>query len=341
MRKLIVMVTMMALIPVFGYSMGSKPEKPIRPYCETDYPIVLVPGVVGFDSLFSMIDYFYGIADALEKDGAIVYAAALTGWAGTDQRGQQLIDFMERLKEENPEYTKFNVIAHSHGGTTSRYAMKHRPELFATLTTIAGPHQGTPFADYVLEDMDDMAAKIMLGGTELFTGDLVALISGHSDYVGTQDIDATIDHFSKDGIEEFNNQYPCAGVPKGSTKGSYGEDAETINGSFYGDGQGNPDGDIRFYSWTGNTGQSALTSLDLLDAVMMFTNFFLRDYGYTGDADALVPVSSARFGEVLGETYHWNHVDEINHTLGIIDPFAASPVSVMRQHANRLQQAGY
>ncbi len=341
MRKLLFVLCGILVIMITSTSawcMGSKPE---RPYCETDYPIILVPGVVGFDSLIGMVDYFYGVADSLEKDGAVVYAAALTGWAGTEERGDQLIAFIDTVKASHPEYTKFNVIAHSHGSTTSRYAMKNRPELFASLTTIAGPHQGTPVADYANEEISDDLKTVGYAGIELLTGDFIALISGHKELIGTQDIAACIEHFTKDGMESFNNEYPCAGVPAGATKGSYGDDADTINGSFYGDGLGNPDGGIRYYSWTGNAGTGSVTSLDLLDAVMGITNLFIREYGYTGDADAFIPVASSHFGEVINDTYHWNHVDEINHTLGVIDPFAANPVSVFRQHANRLQKAGF
>ena len=334
-----ILIIMMSTTAAF--SMGAKPEEPARPYCETDYPIILVPGVLGFESLIGVVDYFYGVENSLENDGAVIYTANLTGWSGTDQRGDQLIAFVDALKASHPEYTKFNFIAHSHGSTTSRYAMKHRPEVFASLTTIAGPHQGTPFADYVNEDLPDGVETVGYAGLEMLAGDFVALLSGHKDLVGTQDAASCVAHFTKDGMEQFNTDNPCAGVPKGASPGLYGDDAETVDGSFYGDGLGNPDGDIRYYSWTGNTGTGSVTSVDILDSVMFISNSFIRGYDYEGDADGLVPVASSHFGEVLNDTYNWNHVDEVNHTLGIINPFAADPVAVFRQHANRLQNAGY
>ncbi len=341
MKRLILVFSISFLIIVSGasvYAMGRKPFKPAKPYCQTTYPIILVPGVVGFDSLFGFVDYYYGVANALTRDGAIVYTAALTAWAGTDQRGQQLIKFIDDLKINNPGYTKFNVIAHSHGATTSRYAMHYRPEAFASLTSIAGPHQGTPFADYAIEKIQDPLKTAAFTGIELLVGELVALLSGHPEFIGTQDLNACVEHFTMDGIEKFNADFPCAGVPKGSSRGSYGDDAYSVNGAFSGNGKGEPNGGIRYYSWTGNIKKRSITSLDILDSAMVFTNLFVRGYDYKGDADAFIPVSSSHFGKVLCDTYYWNHIDEINHTLGIINPFAANPVSVFRQHANRLQK---
>ena len=44
---------------------------------KTRYPIVLVHGLLGFDSLFG-VDYFYGIPSALTKDGARVFVAQVS-----------------------------------------------------------------------------------------------------------------------------------------------------------------------------------------------------------------------------------------------------------------------
>lgn len=338
-------VVFTALVSSSVYSMGSSPEVPERQYCETKYPIILVPGVIGFDKLIGFVDYWYGIPAELKEDGAVVYSVALSGWNSTEERGEQLLEFIRDLKEEHPEYTKFNVIGHSHGATTSRYAMNKMPESFASLTTIAGPHQGTPVADYMNDDLPDMFKPIAFGGLDILLGDFVAILSGNTELVGNQNAEACIEHFSMDGIERFNREYPCAGVPNGGSRGTYGDDADSINGAFYGDGLGNEkkscDTDaIRYYSWTGNIGKTEVTSPDLLDTAMVLINGMMRGYGYTGDADGFVPVSSSHFGEVLSDTYYWNHFDEINQTLGLISPFAANPVSVFRQHANRLQNAG-
>lgn len=343
-KMLIVLLTLVITLTLSSsvFSMGASPPKP---YCETKYPVILVPGVIGFDKLIGVVDYWYGIPAELEEDGAVVYSAALSGWNSTEKRGEQLLAFIRAIKVEHPEYTKFNVIGHSHGATTARYAMNKMPESFASLTTIAGPHQGTPTADYMNDDLPNFLKPVAFGALDILLGDLIAVMSGHTEYVGENDAAACIEHFSLDGMERFNRDYPCAGVPKGSTRGTYGDDADSINGAFYGDGRGsitNSDDpeSIRYYSWTGNIGERGVTSVDLLDTAIVLTNGMMRGYDYNGDADGFIPVSSSHFGEVLSDSYNWNHFDEINQALGIIAPFAANPVSVFRQHANRLQNAG-
>jgi len=50
-------------------------------YTKTKYPVVLAPGVLGFDKLVGFVDYWYGIPSAMQDGGAKVYttsASALT-----------------------------------------------------------------------------------------------------------------------------------------------------------------------------------------------------------------------------------------------------------------------
>ncbi|MEL1599230.1 triacylglycerol lipase, partial [Acinetobacter baumannii] len=49
---------------------------------------------------------------------------------------------------------------------------------------------------------------------------------------------------------------------------------------------------------------------------------------------------SAKFGKTIRDDYNWNHLDEVNQVMGIRSIFAADPVSVYRQHANRLKIQG-
>ncbi|MCO4300174.1 triacylglycerol lipase, partial [Acinetobacter baumannii] len=59
-----------------------------------------------------------------------------------------------------------------------------------------------------------------------------------------------------------------------------------------------------------------------------------------GDNDGLVSRCSAKFGKTIRDDYNWNHLDEVNQVMGIRSIFAADPVSVYRQHANRLKLQG-
>ena len=47
----------------------------------------------------------------------------------------------------------------------------------------------------------------------------------------------------------------------------------------------------------------------------------------------------ARLGQSLGD-YRQNHLDEVNQLLGLRDWFSTDPVTLYRQHANRLKLQG-
>src|SRR4030095_3835552 len=52
------------------------------------YPIVLAHGLDGFDNI-GPINYFYGVADALRKDGHQVFTAQVDAYNSSDVRGAQ------------------------------------------------------------------------------------------------------------------------------------------------------------------------------------------------------------------------------------------------------------
>ncbi len=342
-------------------------------YAKTQYPIVLVPGVTGFDSLLGIVDYWYGMVDDLEDHGAKVYQVALTGWNGVYEgevlpdhnaenlRGPQLerliLAFMNGQNRWGQVFSKVNIIAHSHGSTTSRYFMNRHPDKVASLTTIAGPHKGTPSADFAWDCMDQNTQNFLAGGINFFMGDLIAFLSGHWEYIGTQDTWLTVNHFRKDGITAFNQNFPCPGLPYSLQNGQKVYN-EGLSGGYGGlcTNNGAPDGwmefndpvtaehrsgHIYFFSWTGNIGHGNITNIfDVVDLFLVATNKMNEGYSYYGDADAFIPVASANFGNNLCSDYYWNHVDEINHTLGLRWPWSANPVTVVRNHANRLKNMG-
>ena len=65
-------------------------------YTKTKYPIVLVHGVLGFDSLLGM-DYFYGIPAELQRSGAQVYVAQVSPADSYERRGEQLLQQVQRI----------------------------------------------------------------------------------------------------------------------------------------------------------------------------------------------------------------------------------------------------
>ena len=60
-------------------------------YTKTRYPIVLVHGLLGFDSLFGVYDYWYGVPSDLRAGGAKVFIGSVSASNYTEVRGEQLI----------------------------------------------------------------------------------------------------------------------------------------------------------------------------------------------------------------------------------------------------------
>lgn len=282
-------------------------------YTQTHYPIVLVHGLFGFDKLAG-IDYFYGIPHALTKDGAKVYVAQVSATHSTEARGEQLLAQVETLVAATG-VPKVNLIGHSHGGPTARYVASVRPDLVASVTSVGGVHKGSKVADLVRANveqgsgLESLAVKLADGLTSL-----IGLLSGGSDF--EQDALASLDALTTEGSLTFNQYYP-EGVPT----------------SACGDGEWLASNGVYYYSWTGSSNFSNV--LDPTDGAMMVLGL-----AFDEPNDGLVGTCSTHLGKVIRDDYKMNHLDEINGLLGIHHLFETDPVTLYRQHANRLKQQG-
>ena len=278
---------------------------------QTRYPIVLVHGLFGFDSALG-VDYFYGIPEALRRDGAKVYVAQVSAANSTEVRGEQLLAQVKNILALTGA-PKVNLIGHSHGGPTTRYVAGVAPQLVASVTSVGGVNRGSRVADIVRgvapagsvsESVANAAAKALVT--------LINLASGGTSL--PQMPTAALDSLTTAGSAKFNQRFP-AGVP---TSGC-GDGAESVNG-------------VRYYSWTGT---KTLTNVfDVSDAPLAVLGLVFGEAN-----DGLVSACSARLGKHLGD-YSQNHLDEVNQVLGLRDWFATDPVTVYRQHANRLKNQG-
>jgi triacylglycerol lipase len=181
-------------------------------YTKTKYPIVLCHGMAGFDSLFGVVDYFYGIDSALTSGGAEVYVTHVPAFDSSEARGEELLAEVEDLDV--------------------RYVAAVRPDLVASVTTIGTPHQGADLATYLRAHMT--AGGFTEGALSLFAnslGTILGLLSGHT---SPQDSVAALESLSADGAAKFNAKYP-AGLPADAC----GEGAAEVNG-------------VRYYSWSGS-----------------------------------------------------------------------------------------
>ncbi len=281
-------------------------------YTKTKYPIVLAHGAAGFDDLFGVLDYWYGIPSALDDGGATVFVTEVSQLNSTEVRGEQLIGQIETIVAITGK-PRVNLIGHSHGGLDVRYVAAVRPDLVASVTSVGSPHKGADLADVIDAAIVDgsVAEDILAFFGDLF-GAALGLLAGTSN---PQDSLAALGSLTSAGTAAFNAQYP-QGVPTSAC----GEGAPVANG-------------IRYYSWSGT---GVLTNaLDLSDPALGLTSLF---YGEANDG--LVGRCSSHLGDVIRDDYFHNHLDEVNQLLGLVTIFDSNPKSIFRAHANRLKRAG-
>lgn len=282
-------------------------------YTQTRHPIVLAHGLLGFDSILGVYDYWYGMPYDLRSGGARVYVASYSASNYSEVRGEQLIRDLDSLRAIYG-HAKFNLVGHSHGGPTIRYVAAVRPDLVASVTSIGSPHTGSKVADGLSTAFPEgSAGRAMVAGFVNALSTFIAVMSGNDD---PQDALGALKSLSSSGAAKFNARFP-QGMP------SYhcGQGASSVNG-------------IRYYSWGGT---SVLTHvLDASDPMLGASSLF---FGWEAN-DGLVGRCSSHLGVVLRDDYGWNHLDEVNQILGLTSWFASNPKSVLRTHANRLKNAG-
>ncbi|RKH73201.1 lipase family alpha/beta hydrolase [Corallococcus aberystwythensis] len=281
-------------------------------YTQTKYPIVLAHGMAGFDSLFGVLDYFYGIESTLKSGGAKVYITHVPQFNTTEARGEALLAQVQDVLARSGA-KKVNLIGHSHGGLDVRYVAAVRPDLVASVTTVGSPHKGADLADYLRTNIKGGSfTESVLGYFASNLGTVLGLLSGHTQ---PQDAIAALGALTKTGTSAFTAKFP-AGIPttscgSGAATGTQGQ---------------------RYYSWSGTDPFTNI--LDASDYAMKLSSFF-----YSASNDGLVGRCSSHFGTVIRDNYDMNHLDEVNQVLGLT-AFFTDPKAVFRTQANRLKTAG-
>ncbi len=302
-RALLVLVTLGLALPAFAQT----------DYTKTKHPIVLVHGLLGFDSLLGIYDYFYGLPGELRSGGAKVYVANVSSSHFTEVRGEQLIRYLDQLRATYG-HTKFNLIGHSHGGPTTRYVASVRPDLVASMTSVGAPHTGSKVADGLrtVAPPGSLLERTLAG----FVSALSLFIELLSNDADPQNALGALASLSSAGATSFNNRHP-----QGRPTTSCGQGAAVVNG-------------VRYYSMGGT---SVLTNIfDISDPMLGAGSLF---FGFEQN-DGLVGKCSSHWGVVLRDDYGWNHLDQVNQILGFRGLFSSSPASVYRAQANRLKIAG-
>lgn len=289
----------------------------------TRYPLVLVPGMLGFVRV-GWFPYWYGIVPALRAGGAQVFAVQVAPLNSNEVRGEQLLVQIERIRRETGA-DKVNLIGHSQGALTARYAAATRPEWVASVTSVAGPHQGSELADHIHRHYppDGFKGRVMSLVLRALASLMSLLETGYRGPRFSADLHASHLSLTREGTASFNRQYP-QGLPLSWG----GQGAEEVNG-------------VRYYSWSG-TLQPGKTDRgrNLLDGThrlcCLFARTFVRE---KGQCDGLVGRYSSHLGTVIGDDYALDHFDIVNQSWGLLGK-GAEPIRLFVDHARRLKAAG-
>lgn len=287
------------------------------------YPLVLVPGFLGFVSLLGF-EYWYGIVTALRNQGVDVYPARLSPVHATEMRGEQLLlQIAEARRRSGAE--KVHLLGHSHGALVCRYAAAHRPEWVASVTSLAGPNQGSELADHIERSAGphSLRGKLLQAAVYGLAWLIRLLDSGARG--ASLPINASAAHRSltTEGVGIFNHQYP-QGLPR-----AWGEEGpEEVNG-------------VRYYSWSG-TLQPGITDQggNRRDPSNWFCRRFARTFvREAGQCDGMVGRVSSHLGKVIRDDYPLDHLDIVNQHFGRAGE-GVNPISLYVEHLRRLHEAG-
>ncbi|MBK7000677.1 MAG: triacylglycerol lipase [Rhodoferax sp.] len=299
-------------ISAFLFALASLPAS-AGTYAQTRYPIVLVHGLFGFDNI-GPVEYFYGIPSALRNDGASVFVVQVSATNSTEVRGEQLLTQVKKILAATGA-AKVNLIGHSHGGPTSRYVASVRPDLVASVTSVGGVNKGSAVADLLLKVAPPGSISnsiIAMAGNGLAT--LINILTGGSGL--NQASLAAAQSLSTAGSLKFNQAHP-QGIPTSAC----GEGAYSVKG-------------VAYYSWSG--ARNYTNVLDVADPALSLTGLVFGG----AKNDGLVSSCSSRLGRVIRDDYAINHLDEVNQMIGLVNLFETNPVTLYRQQANRLKNAG-
>lgn len=282
----------------------NKKTKRIR----TQFPIVLAHGLLGFETMLGVVDYWNGIPDALREAGVKVYVTHVSKLNSTEERGQQLANqVLEILKDSGAK--KVNIIGHSHGGLDARFVAGEHPDWVASVTSVGTPHLGAPLADDLLDDTKTLSATATAALSAF--GKIMAAVCGDGH---EQDVRASLGSLGTKSLQDFNQRYP-QGLPKRHC----GQGEPVVNG-------------IRYYSWGGIKVRTSW--LDFTD--YLFSVTALAD---DRETDGLVERCSSHLGKVIRDDYRHNHLDLVNGLWGLVGD-DTNPVELFIQHARRLAADG-
>lgn len=200
------------LLPGTGGNGGDVPRggtttwptgEPTPPPVHRAYPIVLAHGFSGFHNI-GPLNYFYGVQDALSKDGHEVYVTQVDPYNSSEVRGAELADQVEAILAETGA-PRVNLVCHSQGALDCRYVANQLGNKIAAVVTVAGVNRGDYVADVAAGLVQGPAGDAVSALLEFF-GKVVLDPNGNPN----SDAKAAIAQLTTAGCDAFNAKYPDA-----------------------------------------------------------------------------------------------------------------------------------
>lgn len=269
-------------------------------YTKTKHPIVLVHGMVSPGGELGM----YRIPNRLRDGGAQVYMLNLS--VNTNEvRGEQAARQIEDILAASGA-SKVNLIGHSQGGPTARYVASVYPSYVASVTTMSGVNFGSALADAIV-------------GSGFVPGALYDAFDGiYSLFtdIAPHDLETAANAITTWNMATFNANYP-----------------EGLPSTYCGEGSEVGSNGVRYYSFAGHW--TLTNAADISDPLLAVTSLAYREPN-----DGAVAVCESRLGRTIRDDLRMNHMDEVNHLFGLHGILDSDPITIYRQHANRLKNMG-
>jgi triacylglycerol lipase len=168
------------------------------------YPFVLAHGFFGFET-FAGLDfetYFYDVKAHLAAQGENVDTPAVDPFNDSDTRGAELLVAVQQFLAQTGA-AKVNILGHSQGGLDARVVANLRPDLVASVVTVATPHHGSPIGDIAMKLLADPNEQAIVDA-------LVNLIGAplYNQIGQSTSVTKALYLFSQPGITAFNAAHP-------------------------------------------------------------------------------------------------------------------------------------
>lgn len=186
-KKVILTGTKAMLSSAMRHSVNNHASPPSN---SKEYPILFMHGFMGFSERSVMnvklFDYFNGVKTILEQMGYRVFTPSINPLASIQDRSNQWLGCIDDILEQTSS-EKVHIIAHSQGAIDARVlatpiahhcSTPHSGELYgqgygdyiASITSIAGPHMGSPLADTSYDDEDNELMLDFVNFVAMMTG---------------------------------------------------------------------------------------------------------------------------------------------------------------------------